>query len=91
MYKATHLLSLYHSYIYPYLIYCIELWACAAPFHLSLFLPQKKIVESSQTFAPYLAHTEPIFNSLELLPVEKIFIDRVALLCLSLHVICYLI
>ena len=31
------------------------------------------------TFAPYLAHTEPIFNSLELLPVEKIFINRVSI------------
>ena len=31
------------------------------------------------SFAPYLAHTEPIFNSLELLPVEKIFINRVSI------------
>ena len=36
MYKARRflnknsLLSLYHSYIYPYLIYCIEVWGCAA-------------------------------------------------------------
>ena len=85
MYKARRflnkksLLSLYHSYIYPYLIYCIEVWRCAAPSHLhSLFLLQKKIVRI-MTFAPYLAHTEPIFNSLELLPVEKIFINRVGI------------
>ena len=31
------------------------------------------------TFAPCLAHTELIFNSLELLPVEKIFINRVGI------------
>ena len=85
MYKARRflnkksLLSLYHTYIYPYLIYCIEVWGCAAPSHLhSLFLLQKKIVRI-MTFAPYLAHTEPIFNSLELLPVEKIFINRVSI------------
>ena len=73
------LLSLYHSYIYPYLIYCIEVWGCAAPSHLhSLFLLQKKIVRI-MTFAPYLAHTEPIFNSLELLHVEKISINRVSI------------
>ena len=85
MYKARRflnkksLLSLYHSYIYPYLIYCIEVWGCAAPSHLhSLFLLQTKIVRI-MTFAPYLAHTEPIFNSLELLPVEKIFINRVGI------------
>ena len=72
--KKKSLLSLYHSYIYPYLIYCIEVWGCAAPSHLhSLFLLQKKIVRI-MTLAPYLPHTEPIFNSLERLPVENIFI-----------------
>ena len=88
MYKARRflnkksLLSLYqnyHSYIYPYLIYCIEVWGCAAPSHLhSLFLLQKKIVRI-MTFVPYLAHTEPIFNSLEILPVEKIYINKVGI------------
>ena len=85
MYKARHflnktsLLSLYHSYFYPSLIYCIEVWGCAASSHRhSLFLLQKKIVRI-MTFAPYLAHTEPIFNSLELLPAEKIFINRVSI------------
>ena len=84
MYKARRflnksLLSLYHSYIYPFLIYCIEVWGCAAPSHLhSLFLPQKKIVRIMR-FASYLAHTEPIFKSLELLQVEKISINRVGI------------
>ena len=31
------------------------------------------------TFAPYFAHTEPIFNSLELLQVEKISNNRVGI------------
>ena len=92
MYKARRflnkkkLLSLYHSYIYPYLIYCIEVWGCAAP---SILL-QKKIVRI-MTFAPYLAHTEPIFNSLELLPVEKIFINRVGIVMFKYSCDMYLI
>ena len=72
MYKARRhldkksLLSLYYSYIYPYLTYCIEVWGCAAKSHLqSLFLLQKKIVRI-MTFAPYLEHSAPIFKSLEL-------------------------
>ena len=28
------------------------------------------------TFPPYLAHTDPLFKSLEILPIDKIFIDR---------------
>ena len=31
------------------------------------------------TFAPYLEHSAPIFKSLELLPIEKVFISRVAI------------
>ena len=85
MYKARRhldkksLLSLYYSYIYPYLTYCIEVWGCAAKSHLqSLFLLQKKIVRI-MTFAPYLEHSAPIFKFLELLPIEKVFISRVAI------------
>ena len=31
------------------------------------------------TFAPYLEHSAPIFKSLEILPIEKVFISRVAI------------
>ena len=33
------LLMLYHSYIYPYMTYCIEVWCCASETQLNcLFL-----------------------------------------------------
>ena len=28
-------------------------------------------------FSPYLAHTDPLFKSLEILPIDKIFIDKI--------------
>ena len=31
------------------------------------------------TFAPYLEHSTPTFSSLDLLPIEKEFINRVAI------------
>ena len=65
MYKARRylgsksLVNLYHSYIYPYLIYCIESWGNAAQCHLEpLFKLQKKIIRII-TFSDYNAHTEP--------------------------------
>ena len=55
---------------------------CAAPSHIhsihSLFLLQKIIVRI-MTLPPYLAHTVLIFNPLVLLPVEKIFTNRVSI------------
>ena len=77
--SKTSLVSLYYSYVYPYLTYCIEAWGCAMQTHLlPLFLLQKKIIRLI-TFSPYLAHTGPIFLNLQLLPLEKIFFSRVGL------------
>ena len=51
MFKARDYLNknclsnLYHTYIFPYLIYCIEVWGNASHCHLlPLFLTQKKII-----------------------------------------------
>ena len=60
--KSLH--NLYYSYIYPYLIYCIEVWGSACQTHLHpLFLTQKKIVRIIK-FSHYLAHTQPLFMDL---------------------------
>ena len=45
--SKTSLVSLYYSYVYPYLTYRIEAWGCAMQTHLHpLFLLQKKILSS---------------------------------------------
>ena len=61
-YKAINYLSklsmrkLYYSYIYPYLIYCIEVWGISPHTHLKpLLLLQKKIVRI-MTFSSYYAY-----------------------------------
>ena len=77
--SKTSLVSLYYSYVYPYLTYCNEAWGCAMQTHLHpLFLLQKKIIRLI-TFSTYLAHTCPIFLNLQLLPLEKRFFSRVRL------------
>ena len=77
MYKERRFLSkacltnLYHTYIYPYLIYCIEVWGIAPKYHLNhIHLIQKKIVRIIR-YAHYLPHTEIIFKELDILPVEN--------------------
>ena len=55
--------KLYHAYILPYLIYCIEVLGNAS--HcviLPLFLTQNQIIRLI-TFSKRLVHTEPIFKS----------------------------
>ena len=86
MYKARQfltkkaLLMLYHAYIFPYMTYCIEVWGCASQTQLNcLFLLQKKIIRI-MNFSHYLAHTNPLFLSMEVLPLRKIFFYKVGLI-----------
>ena len=60
------LLQLYHSFIFPYLIYCSEVWGTASDIHLqSLIKLQKKIVRII-IFFPYNSPTKIITLTLTL-------------------------
>ena len=79
--NKVSLKKLYYAHIYPYFTYCIEVWGSAAKCHVNfLFLLQKKIIRI-MTYYPYLAQTAPIFIDLAILPSNKIFIDRICILC----------
>ena len=55
------LLNLYHAFIFPYLIYCVEIWGNAVNIYLDpLIKLQKKIIKVI-TFSQYLAHTNDLF------------------------------
>ena len=65
------LLTLYNTFIFPYLISCVEIWGCAKKTHLaSFYILQKRIVRTI-TFADKLAHTDPIFKDIEVLPLAN--------------------
>ena len=86
MFKARDYLNknclpyLYHTYIFPYLIYCIEVCVNASHCHLlPLFLTQKKIIRLI-TFSKHLAHKEPILKSLNIFPLNSLYYYRIGLL-----------
>ena len=73
------LLNLYHAFIFPYLIYCVEIWGNAANIYLDpLIKLQKKIIRVI-TFSQYLAHTNDLFVQLQILPFKKLVIHRIGL------------
>ena len=43
------------------------------------FLAQKKVVRII-TFAHYLAHTQPLFQSLSILPVDKLILNQIGII-----------
>ena len=73
------LLKLYYSFIYPYLTYCVEVWGNTPDTHIDPLIKLPKKVIRIITFSLYLAHTEPLFKELNILPFPKIVIQRIAL------------
>ena len=71
--------TLCYSYIYPYLIYCIEIWSISPQTHLTpLLLLQKKVVRI-MTYFTFYTHTAPIFKELQILIVDKLGVHRIAI------------
>ena len=65
------MVTLYHSFIYPYLTYCLEVWGGAGDVYLlSLFKLQKRVVRIIKSL-PHRAHTEPLFLDLKLTRLHK--------------------
>ena len=86
MYKARRYLSkkclvnLYHSYIYPYLIYCIESWGNASDCHLEqLYFLQKKIIRIV-TYSDFNISSDILFKNLQILPLNKLIHHRIGIM-----------
>ena len=76
--------SVEHSAIIMKTVLSQFLGGCAYPLHLQCTLIAKEIFVSLY-ISHYLAHTEPLFMSLEILPLEKIFYHRCGLMMYKYH------
>ena len=78
------LCDLYYSFVYPYLLYCTEVWGNAATSHLHpLNILQNKIVRII-TFSDMRANTNSIYIALGVLPLHKVVIQSIALIMYKL-------
>ena len=78
--KRNILINLYHSYIYPYLIYCIKAWGNTTNCHLEqLYLTPTKvarIISFSNDNTPSI----DIFKQLNILPLNKLVVNRIGIM-----------
>ena len=74
------LVNLYYTFVYPYLIYCVEIWGYACNIYLDplVNLHQKNI--RIMTFWDYNSHSAPLFLALKILPFTKIVVHRIIFL-----------
>ena len=65
--KSDTLLTLYYSFVYPNLIYCIEVWGAITKGNLiSLLKTQKRVVRMIKS-VPIRTESAPVFSKLKML------------------------
>ena len=71
------LLQLYHSFVTPYLIYCLEIWGNASDIHLQPLITTHTKIVRIITFSSYCSHTNILFKHLNVLPFKKLLFLRI--------------
>ena len=69
--------SLYNSYIYPYIIYCVESWGNVAKCLFDPLFTLQKIIIRIITIYSYDKSTQFIFTPLNILPLCNIIQNRI--------------
>ena len=83
LYKARNYINkktlkqLYYSFVYPYLIYDIEIWGNASNVDLYPIIKLQKRCIRIITFSHYLESTSPLFRTLEILNLKQIIIHQI--------------
>ena len=79
IYKSSFCLNnsflriLYLSLIYPYLFYCVSVWASTYPSNLRRLITLQKRVVRIMSRSAFDAHTDPLFKNLKILNLESIY------------------
>ena len=79
------LLSLYYSFIYPYLSYCIHLWGSAYQSYLKKLEILQKLVIRIIAGVNRREHTAPLFSNFGVLTLENVFSYNIGLLMYKYH------
>jgi hypothetical protein len=66
-------MSLYYSFIYPYLTYCVVVWGGAADVHVDRLLMLQKRAVRIITNNSYLDHCNPLFHSTGMLKIKDLY------------------
>lgn len=79
--KPESLLTLYYTFIYPYLMYCLEIWGKTFMSYLDpIFKLQKRIVRLITGSKIYNENTLPMFKELKMLNLMELYYYKVILI-----------
>ena len=79
------LVNLYYILVFPYFIYCNEIWGNASSVHLDPIIKIQKRCVRIITYSDYLSSSEPIFQTLNILNFRKLVVQRISLLMFKIY------
>ena len=77
--------TLYYSFIYPYLTYCIEVWGSTTQSRPNSLLTLQKKAIRIISHSGYRDHTAPLFKKLKLLNLKNIYFYQIGLFMFKFH------
>ena len=83
--NTSTLVTLYNSFIYPYLNYAIEIWGDTHECYLNTLVKLQKKAVRIITKSPFLAHTQPLFEQLRILNLEKIHVYKIGIVMFKVY------
>ena len=69
---------MYHSFVFPYLIYSIEIWGNASAIHLDPLIKMQKKSIQAISFSEFLTPLEPYFQRTNILNFDKFFFENLS-------------
>ena len=77
---------MYHSFVFPYLIYCVEIWGNASAIHLDPLIKFQNKSIRAITFSEFSAPSEPLFLRTNILNFDKLVFQRICLMMIKHHI-----
>ena len=68
----TALKSIYYAIIHSHFVYGIQIWSCTSPSNLNIRSVKQKAAVRIVNNSSYNSHTDPIFKSLNILPLTNL-------------------
>ena len=78
---------MYYSFVFPYLIYCVEIWGSSFKSYLDSLVKIQKKCFRTISFSEYLASSEPLFQKLNILIFETLVIQSLMMFKCSIGVL----
>jgi hypothetical protein len=77
--ESDSLKTLYYSFIYPYITYCVEVWGCIYKSNLQPIISMQKKVVKIISFSSYREKSTPLFLKLKILNIFQLVYYKILL------------